>query len=67
MAFVYAQGFLKPPYERPCNTLDEIEDFYQFLIQKRDEIPMMMDGMVIKVDEIEKQEQLGYTVKFPSR
>ena len=65
MAFVYAQGFLKPPYELPCNTLDEIEDFYQFLIQKRDEIPMMMDGMVIKVDEIEKQEQLGYTVKFP--
>ncbi len=65
MAFVYAQGFLKPPYERPCKTLDDIEDFYQFLIQKRDEIPMMMDGMVIKVDEIEKQEQLGYTVKFP--
>ncbi|MGC9351932.1 MAG: NAD-dependent DNA ligase LigA, partial [Sulfurovum sp.] len=28
-------------------------------------IPMMMDGMVLKVDEVEKQEDLGYTVKFP--
>ncbi len=65
MAFVYDLGFLRPPYEKPCRTLDEIETFYRFLISKRDEIPMMMDGMVIKVDEIAKQEQLGYTVKFP--
>ncbi|MCF6206229.1 MAG: NAD-dependent DNA ligase LigA [Sulfurovum sp.] len=65
MHFIYDQGFLRPPYERPCKTLDEIEAFYRFLISKRDEIPMMMDGMVIKVDEIDKQEQLGYTVKFP--
>jgi len=65
MKFVYAQGFLHPPYQRECNSIDEIEDFYQFLISKRDEIPMMMDGMVIKVDDVEKQEELGYTVKFP--
>ncbi len=65
MDFIYALGFLKPPYFKACNTLDEIEEFYHFLINKRDEIPMMMDGMVIKVDEIEKQEALGYTVKFP--
>ncbi|KYJ85532.1 NAD-dependent DNA ligase LigA [Sulfurovum riftiae] len=65
MAFIYAQGFLRPPYHRECNTLEEIEEFYRFLISKRDEIPMMMDGMVIKVDEVEKQEELGYTVKFP--
>jgi len=65
MDFIYKQGFLRPPHERPCQTLDEIEAFYQELIAKRDEIPMMMDGMVIKVDEIAKQEQLGYTVKFP--
>ena len=65
MEFIYAQGFLKPPYVRACNSIDEIEEFYHFLIEKRDEIPMMMDGMVIKVDEVTKQEQLGYTVKVP--
>jgi len=65
MEFVYSQGFLKPPYTKACNTLKEIEEFYQFLISKRDEIPMMMDGMVIKVDDVIKEEQLGYTVKVP--
>jgi len=65
MAFVYRQGFLPPPYTKTCQTIQEIEHFYQFLIQERDAISMMMDGMVIKVDEIAKQEQLGYTVKFP--
>ncbi len=65
MDFVYAQGFLRPPYTKECNTIEEIEVFYQFLISNRDEIPMMMDGMVIKVDDIGKEEELGYTVKFP--
>ena len=65
MDFVYEQGFLKPPYAKACGTIEEIEEFYHFLISKRDEIPMMMDGMVIKVDDSVKQEQLGYTVKVP--
>ncbi len=65
MAFVYDLGFLRPPYERECDGFEAIEDFYRFLLEKRDEIAMMMDGMVIKVDEIAKQEMLGYTVKFP--
>jgi len=65
MDFVYEQGFLKPPYYKECNTIEEIEAFYQFLISKRDEIPMMMDGMVIKVDDVHLQEDLGYTVKVP--
>jgi len=65
MDFVYDQGFLKPPYSKECNTIEEIEEFYRFIISKRDEIPMMMDGLVIKVDDIRKEEELGYTVKFP--
>jgi len=65
MAFVYDLGFLRPPYTRACDTLEEIEDFYQFLIAQRDAIPMMMDGMVVKVDNVVKEEELGYTVKFP--
>ncbi len=65
MDFVYDLGFLEPPHVQECNSLEEIEAFYQDLISKRDEIPMMMDGMVIKVDEVSKQEDLGYTVKVP--
>lgn len=65
MNYVYSLGFLEPPYAQDCKGIDEIEAFYQMLISKRDEIPMMMDGMVLKVDEVAKQEDLGYTVKFP--
>ncbi|NOR56398.1 MAG: NAD-dependent DNA ligase LigA, partial [Sulfurovum sp.] len=65
MDFVYELGFLEPPHVQECHTLEEIEAFYQDLISKRDEIPMMMDGMVIKVDKVSLQEDLGYTVKVP--
>ena len=65
MDFVYSLGFLKPPMQKACNTIEEIEDFYQEIVSKRDKIEMMMDGMVIKVDNIELQEDLGYTVKYP--
>jgi len=65
MDFIYNLGFLKPSYTKLCKNLDDIEIFYNFLISKRDEISVMMDGMVIKVDNIEKEEQLGYTVKYP--
>jgi len=65
MAYIYSLGFLEPPYVKACQTIDDIEKFYHFLISKRDDIPMMMDGMVIKVDDVVKQEQLGYTVKVP--
>ena len=65
MNYIYNLGFLAPPFIKICQTIEEIDDFYNFLISKRDDIPVMMDGMVIKIDDIEKQEQLGYTVKFP--
>ena len=65
MNFVYNLGFLEPPYVQECNSIEEIEAFYRKLISLRDDIPVMMDGMVIKVDEVNLQEDLGYTVKVP--
>ncbi len=65
MSFLYSLGFLEPPYRQRCNGIDDVEEFYQMLISKRDDIPMMMDGMVVKVDDIATAEELGYTVKYP--
>ena len=65
MDYIYTLGFLEPPFAQDCQGIDEIEAFYRMLIEKRDQIPMMMDGMVLKVDEVAKQEDLGYTVKVP--
>ncbi|WP_309499448.1 NAD-dependent DNA ligase LigA [Sulfurovum sp.] len=65
MDYVYTLGFLEPPYVQECKSIEEIEAFYRKLISLRDEIPMMMDGMVLKVDDVSLQEDLGYTVKVP--
>ncbi|MDA7848135.1 NAD-dependent DNA ligase LigA [Sulfurospirillum sp.] len=65
MDFIYALGFLKPPMSQECLSIEDIENFYTKIVSKRNEITMMMDGMVIKVDNIELQEDLGYTVKYP--
>jgi DNA ligase (NAD+) len=65
MEWVYALGFRKPPLHRVCRDFDEIESVYEQMRRDRDSFPMMLDGMVIKVDRIDAQEDMGYTVKFP--
>lgn len=65
MSFVYSQGFLAPPYRQRCANIEAIEEFYQKLISKRETIEMMMDGMVVKVDDVSLAEEYGYTVKYP--
>jgi DNA ligase (NAD+) len=65
MDFIYSLGFLPPPMFKSIDKISEIEEFYTEVISKRDEIPMMMDGLVIKVDDIDLQSELGYTVKYP--
>lgn len=65
MEYVYSLGFKKPPLRALCSDGDEIEQFYKKLLNARDELPMMLDGMVIKVDELAAQIDMGYTVKNP--
>ena len=65
MAFIYDLGFLKPPKIVVTKDVKAVHKLYDELILKRDEIEMMMDGMVVKIDDVPLQEELGYTVKNP--
>ena len=65
MAFIYDLGFLRPPKIVVTKAVEAVHELYNELIDKRDEIEMMMDGMVVKIDDIPLQEELGYTVKNP--
>ncbi len=65
MDFIYALGFKEPPKRKVCNESSEIEAFYQEFVKIRDSFSVMLDGMVVKVNDISLQEKLGYTVKYP--
>jgi len=65
MEFIYSLGFLKPPFSKSCTTVECIEEAYKEATALRESYPIMLDGMVVKVDEVAKQESLGYTQKYP--
>lgn len=65
MEYIYSLGFRKPPQRATCKNFDDIEKIYQVMKEERDSYPMMLDGMVIKVNEIASQIDMGYTVKVP--
>lgn len=65
MEWVYALGFRNPHMTHLCEKAEEIETFYHEMRIERDNFAMLLDGMVIKVDAIAVQDELGYTVKNP--
>ena len=65
MEFIYSLGFLAPHFSKKSNSIDDLQTIYEDVIKTRDEIPVMMDGMVIKIDDIKKQNSLGFTQKYP--
>ena len=48
-----------------CRSIEEIEDFIGYWDTERKNLPFATDGIVIKVNELPYQEELGYTAKFP--
>lgn len=48
-----------------CNSVTEILEFIDEWKDKRDELPYNIDGLVIKVNSIKQQQELGYIARFP--
>lgn len=65
MEYIYSLGFVKPPIKSLGSNVEDIEKTYHEIIKLRDSFEMMLDGMVIKINDIETQDELGFTVKFP--
>ncbi len=50
---------------RRCNTLEEVFDYLRYWDRERRNLPVTTDGVVLKVDSLSQQRNLGYTSKFP--
>ena len=48
-----------------CSSIEEIEYFINYWDTERKTLPFATDGIVIKVNELQYQQELGYTAKFP--
>lgn len=58
-------GFKDSLLSKICANIDEIEAFYRHLIALRDKYPIMLDGMVVRIDDLALQNALGFTIKNP--
>ena len=58
-------GFVVNSRRLLTHSMDEVWDFIQEVGQERDQLPYDIDGVVIKVNDLVGQEQLGFTVKAP--
>ena len=58
-------GFVVNPKRILAENINEIWDFIQEIGQEREYLPYDIDGVVIKVNDLASQEELGFTVKAP--
>ena len=58
-------GFRVNPNRKLCRSLPEVGDYYNFWDTERLNLPYMTDGVVVKLNSLPLQEQIGFTQKFP--
>ena len=65
LKFLEEYGFQVNKEYRHCKTVQDVIAYVNEITLKRDSLPYEIDGIVIKVDEFDLHEKIGYTAKFP--
>ncbi len=63
--FLKELGFKTNPEWKRCNTIDDVIDYIGGWSEKRPDLSYEIDGIVVKVDALNQQEELGFTAKSP--
>ncbi|MBP2833916.1 NAD-dependent DNA ligase LigA [Aquimarina sp. U1-2] len=58
-------GFKVPKESKLVNSIDEVLEFVEYWDEHRHDLPYETDGVVIKVNNLQQQEELGFTAKAP--
>jgi DNA ligase (NAD+) len=53
------------PYTACHKSIEDVQNYYQHWVEKRHELPYETDGVVIKVNQLSQQHELGATSKYP--
>jgi DNA ligase (NAD+) len=51
--------------QKLCSEIQEVIDFYHFVLKQRHELPFEIDGIVVKVNSLKLQDELGLIAKSP--
>lgn len=65
MIFLKKLGFNVNPYYKKCLSIDEVIEYIEYFKDERKNLPYETDGIVIKVDDLDLYDEIGYTVKVP--
>jgi DNA ligase (NAD+) len=65
MQWLKSLGFKINPNIALCHTLEETEEYYQRLVETREQFPYEADGIVVKVNSIALQQELGTVAHEP--
>lgn len=65
LKFMEKLGFKVNPNNRVCNNIDEVMEFINYQTINRKLLPYEIDGIVIKVNNLNDQKELGFTAKYP--
>lgn len=58
-------GLRTNPLRQLCSTKEEVKHYIETISQQRHDLPYEIDGVVIKVNDVNLQQELGFTVKAP--
>ena len=65
LQWLSSAGFHVNPDVQLCTTRDEVHEFCRRAVERRQDLPYEIDGVVVKVNSFARQEEMGYTARAP--
>ena len=65
LKFMESLGFRTNPNNKLVNSINEVMDFIDSKSKIREDLPYDIDGVVIKLNDLDEQQQMGYTARYP--
>ncbi|MFD1037100.1 NAD-dependent DNA ligase LigA [Virgibacillus byunsanensis] len=65
LEYLQELGFKTNPEWKRCDTIEEVIEFVEYWTRERPQLNYEIDGIVIKIDDLQQQEELGFTAKSP--